>query len=238
MIVLSPHNCPMQIVDAQHGLVKAVGERRKKVIISAFGPSLSALRQFHDDPTWEIWGLNNGYRNPAYYDAERRMRVDLWFDLHEMHAQPDDDMRWLMSCPMPVYIPELDSRIPNGVRFPVERCEQLINLPGPFWACSFSYMIALAIVEGFSEIALLGLEWYSPREWLFERPNVSFWAGFAAGRGVTLHLPTDTEFVWHPHRYGLEYDAEKLWCEQQVHALRTFWDREQPLSRPSELSRP
>lgn len=224
-MILSPLNCPMQIVDAQQGVVQPIGERRSKVAISAFGPSIAHLQNLHYRDDWEIWGLNNGYRNAAMFNREGQMTASRWFDLHEMHAQPDDDMQWLMSCPMPVYIPDLDSRIPNGVRFPIERCEQLINLPGPFWACSFSYMIALAIVEGFREIALLGLEWYSPREWLFERPNVSFWAGFAAGKGVQLWLPPDTEFLWHPYRYGLEYDAEKAWCEEHVGKLRAFWDR-------------
>ena len=144
-----------------------------------------------------------------------------------MHAQPSDDLIWMNKCPVPLYVADLAKAreygpMPNAVEFPRERLQQEMGV-GAWWACTFAYQIALAIDEGFTKIALLGMEFGSPREWLMERPNVLWWSAYAAGRGIEVVIPRESTFMEHPHSYGMEYDNEKLWCEMRVDNLMEQW---------------
>lgn len=222
-LALSPLQPRARIADAEAGEVSCE-PRRKGVVIVAFGSSARLLPAFHDHPDYEIWGLNDAYKFPPLRDSEHRLCVSRWFEMHEMHAQPSDDLAWLSVCPVPVYMPALDARVPNGVRFPIERIEAMFPLP-PFWGCTFAYQIALALSEGFTSIALLGMDFLngSPREVIFERGNVLFWTGMAAGMGVQLFVPDESTLLAHPYRYGVEYDAEATWCQEQVKAVFAGW---------------
>lgn len=222
VIPLAPHRVAVPVVDAASATLTRT---RRHVAIVAFGPTADRVDAIRDDPDWEIWGMNDGHRHPLYRDGV--LCADRWFELHEMHAQDASDWRWLGRCPVPVYIPPQaypDLRIPQAVRFPLERIEHTyVQAMQPFWACSFAYMIALAMLEGFEAIGLFGFEFGSPREIIAERANVLFWAGLAAGRGHPLVIPPDSTLVQHPHRYGLEYDAEAVWTDRQVATWLRRW---------------
>lgn len=225
-ITLSEHNAKTSIVSAEEGRV-ICEPKRTSVVIMAFGPTSKDVTLFQHDPEWEIWGLNNGYYNATAYDANGVLRVDRWFEIHEMHAQPADDLIWMQKCPVPLYVANLvESRkygsMPNAVQFPRERLQQEIGI-GSWWACTFAYQIALAIQEGFTKIALLGMEFGSPREWIMERPNVLWWSAFAAGRGVQVYIPSASTLMEHPYAYGIHYDHEKIWCEKRTDNLMEQW---------------
>ena len=105
----------------------------------------------------------------------------------------------------------------------------MLRLPEPFWASTFGYQVALAILEGFTDIALLGMDFGTPREWLFERPNLLFWAGYAAGRGIRLTWPRESSLFQHGGRYGYSYAEEVAWCQDSVKTLTRAWGyRETP----------
>lgn len=215
-MMLHPNNAPTRIEDG-----RVVCEpRRPHVCIVGFGQTALAVRQLQDDPSYEIWGLNGGYRIPAMYDDQRRLRVDRWFELHPMSVQPDDDLAWLTGgCPVPVYLLEADARVPNGVVFPRE-ATPVHSMQA---ACTFTYQIQLALQEGFETIALCGLDFTSPREQLMERANVLFWLGVAYARGVRVVTPDGSTLLEHPHRYGYDYHEESAWCHERVLALFRSW---------------
>ena len=225
-ITLSAHNAKTSIVNAEEGHV-VCEPKRTGVVIMAFGPTSKDVTLFQHDPAWEIWGLNNGYYNATAYDANGVLRADRWFEIHEMHAQPSDDLIWMNKCPVPLYVADLKKAreygpMLNAVQFPRDRLQREIGI-GSWWACTFAYQIALAMYEGFTKIALLGMEFGSPREWLMERPNVLWWAGYAAGRGIEVIMPKDSTFMEHPYAYGMHYDHEKLWCERRIENLMQQW---------------
>lgn len=224
---LAPACARVKIVDAADGRVVCDPPRRK-LAIAAFGPSLAAIHQLQADPSWEIWGLNNGYQNRHMYTNDGFLRVDRWWEMHPMRVQPKDDETWMRVCPVPIYVLDLKDanpggQMPNAVQFPLKRCEALVNLPGPWFASTFAYQIALAILEGFTTIAILGCDFGSAREWLFERANLLWWVGFAAGRGVQILLPHDSTLMQHPQYYGYDYDPEVAWCEQMIGRLMDSW---------------
>jgi hypothetical protein len=221
-MILSPHRAHLQIVDGR------VMSDRKKVVIAAFASTADTTTLFAEDPTWEIWCLNNGYELPHYYDAEGRFRADRHFEMHPVNVQPANDLNWLHACPVPLYVLDLNDPVPGGyspnaVQFPLAECERAFPMPSPYWASTFAYQITLAMLEGFTEIALLGMDFGTPREWLFERPNLLYWTGYAAGRGVRIIWPQASTLFQHGARYGYEYQPEVDWCQQGVDYLFNAW---------------
>jgi hypothetical protein len=108
---------------------------------------------------------------------------------------------------VPIYTAGQDCENPNAVPYLIE---DIVAKYPDYFAVTFAYEMALALHEGFSEIGLFGVE--LPRGTLRERTVewacLHFWIGLARGRGIRVTLPADSPLVWHPARYGLEYDAE------------------------------
>lgn len=226
----SPLNMPMAIIDAAAGLVEpAKGTpRRTKVAIVAAGSGRDEAPYL--DAEWEVWALNA----VPPTDAFGRLRADRWFEMHEEKAQSEADLRWIRACPMPIYLPPkwadqvLDRRrrselvagdIPRAVRYPLEAIEETY---GSYFVCTFAYQIALALLEGFTDIGLYGVELAlgTARERTLELACVSWWLGRAEGSNVTIHLPQKSMLGRHKYRYGIEYDEEKRYVEQYVDLIR------------------
>lgn len=226
---LSPNNLPLVVDNAMRGTVRTVashsGMERKKVAI--VGAGMGKDEAPYDDPEWEVWALNVC----SSWDSEGRLRADRWFELHEMHAQSADDLRWMAKCPTPIYLvpsaftPSGHVKVPldpdppkpnhdfsiepwaHAVRYPLERIEEQY---GAYWACTFAYQIALALDERFTDIGLYGVElaFGTMRERTVERACVEWWCGYAEAKGVTLHMPMHSTLACHVARYGVEYDDE------------------------------
>jgi hypothetical protein len=225
----APANASMHVVDPLRGVVEAFPRRRGVIIRGAGGGREEAPTE---DTQWEIWALNA----TISVDRHRAFRADRWFDLHEMHAQSETDLRWLRACPVPLYlVPQAfrgnlgphqfygNGRIEDGrfpVRYPIERIE---GRYGSYFACSFAYMLALAIDEGFTDIGLFGCElaFGTERERSMEWANVSWWVGYAEAKGLNIHVPSKGSLLGqHRYRYGLEYDEEKHDVEQYINLMR------------------
>lgn len=184
--------------------------RRRKVAIYGAGLGREGIARCLADPSWEVWALNT--IPPLVHTATgSQIRADRWFDIHQAKAQSADDMRWIAGMQVPIYVPQdLLSGGPMCVEYPLERVECESGMS--YWACTFAYQIALAMDEGFREIALFGVELSrgTMRERTVEWACVSFWIGLAMGSGITVTLPSAKahRLCRHPFRYGFEYDEE------------------------------
>lgn len=219
---LSKYNADVHIIDARSGLVRATPLRKAVAIVGA-----GHGRQWapYDDPEWEVWSLNA----VACTDRFGRLRADRWFEMHERKAQSENDMKWIGRCHFPLYLPpvwadaELDAaphgEAPFAVRYPLEKVEERY---GSYFCCSFAYMMALALLDGFQHIGLYGCElaYGTERERTLEYANVSWWAGLAEGLGVGIHLPPQSRIGRSVYRYGIEYSEEKAEVEDYVNCMR------------------
>jgi len=158
-----------------------------------------------DDPDWTVWAINL----VPPLDKEGRVRADAWFDIHQKVAQTEDDLRWIANCPVPIYVAEdLKDHGPNCIEFPFVQLDEVFGMD--YFTCTFAYQIALAIVSGFTEIGLFGVElrYGSERERTVEWACTSFWMGYAAASGINIVVPEGSWLGRHPALYGLEYEAE------------------------------
>ena len=134
-----------------------------------------------DDISWEIWSMNK------HRDEEFLPRVDKWFDIHIKPDKPDADIL--------------------RDDFPFEKCHALAG--GNYFNNITSYMIAYAILEGATEIALYGMRFTIDHERRqAERENVRQWIFFALGRGIKVTIPCDKDYLLPEHvvKEGMDYD--------------------------------
>jgi hypothetical protein len=172
------------------------------------------------DPSIEIWSLNDAY-------CLGLPRVDRWFELHPIDKmvfrkpsqkqirkedvpegwfiRPAGHIEWLKKLAQtnPVYLQaEPDASWPvNAKRFPIETVESKF---GTYWASGPSYMVALAILEGFTEIHVYGIHLATEQEYREQRPNFEMLLGIARGLGITVVMADRSPVLKHPWRYAYE----------------------------------
>lgn len=193
---------------------KAKAKRRTKVAIIGF-----TQHQVHapwNNDEWEIWGLNDLYEvmpqyNQHLFQGERWNRVR-WFQVHRNdHGEIPDGARdpkhreWLANAKCPVYMFEPRPEIPTAVRYPLE--EVLRLFPRAYFNNTISWMIALALHEGFETIGIWGVDMaldgvHGQSEYGHQRPSVEYFVGWADGHGVDFYIPIESEICKCGFLYG------------------------------------
>ncbi len=183
------------------------GETRKRIAIVGFSSTSRHLAPWHD-PSFELWGMNQAYEH-------FQRRPDRWFELHTSENQPDpsvptylDDLRTL-DCP--VYMLEDDASVPTSVKYPLER---VLKIGPKYFTSTAAYMVALAILEGVSEIACYGIDCTVGTEYEYQKPCLEWWLGVALGRGIKVTIPEASALLKAPYLYG--YEPSRKWPRQFV----------------------
>lgn len=117
------------------------------------------------------------------------------FDVHPIEPEDHhrgiralrpDALAWYGQQDRPVYLREVTPEVPTSVAYPRAALLQF----GARGACALSssidHMIALALVEGFTEIHLCGVRMTSMEEWVTQRECLAYWIGRCDERGVRL----------------------------------------------------
>lgn len=154
-----------------------------KVAIVCGSPSSEFLAPF-DDPEWEIWVLGNRLNK---FDGKRVTRV---FEIHDDLAQHQAGYAaWLVSKNIPLVVGEgFPEKASHVLTFPFAEAEKLFG--STYLTSSPAYMMALALLEGATEIGVYGVDMaVDDNEYFWQRPCMEAWIGFAKGRGVKITLP-------------------------------------------------
>ena len=170
---------------AQRIPLQAKANGQTKVCLVGFVPTYWRTVPWKDE-SWERWGCNGLYRLAPV------SRFTRWFELHAKGKdlgqrgwrEPQDELL-AISERMPLYLTRKEREIPKGVPYPLKDVEKLTPW-GAYHAGSFDYMLALAILLGFKEIRLTGVDFQSGGEPLSARPCLEYWLGVAMGRGITV----------------------------------------------------
>lgn len=212
----------LAIIDHERAKVDPLNPR-SKVALVGFDVTSVRLAPFND-ASFEVWSMNQA---DCYVE-----RADRWFEMHQRNGpygwladqvRNTDYLGWLQRCPIPVYMVETHPDIPMSVRYPIERMTEtfgtVITFPDgrterrPFWTSTIAYMLALALEEGFKEIALYGISLsFDQPEYAEQRNCVEFFRGIAHARGVTFTVPAVSAIGQAGFRYGYDVppDADLL----------------------------
>lgn len=185
-------------------ITKLYKTKVKKVAI--VGTAMTYKDAPYSDPSWELWGLNDHWNNmpratrwfEANYEAAKKTPVS--------HQPNITRLDWLKKCPIPVYMEEHYEDVPMSVRYPFEEINDWISEIDPcgrdYFTNSVSFMIALAIYEGFDVIHLYGVDMAVGSEYQNQRPSCEFWVGIAKGRGIKFYIPDQSDLLKTMAVYG------------------------------------
>ena len=191
-------------LNIKENITKLYKTKVKKVAI--VGTAMTFKDAPYGDPSWELWGLNDHWNNmpratrwfEANYDAASVTPVS--------HKKEITRLDWLKLCPIPVYMEEHYPDVPMSVRYPYDEINAWVAEIDPngvnYFTNSVSYMIALAIYEGFDVIHLYGVDMAVGSEFEAQRPSCEFWLGLAKGRGIKLYIPGQSDLLKCMAPYG------------------------------------
>jgi hypothetical protein len=234
------HAAHLRVLDHDRGVVAPAegAQPRRKIAVCGFASSSRHLMPVND-PTWEIWGMNQLYRHIP--------RADRWFDIHwnwDTEVVPGTDYRgWLATCGIPFYMMKRDPNIPTAVTYPVDR---MIEMAGDYFTSTVAFMVALAIHEidlqveaelavlgdeaekagrklsplevmqlatdayGRRTIGLFGIDLVVDEEYAWQKPCAEFWVGLAVGRGIEVYIPPQSAVCKQQFRYGYEKEPDTV----------------------------
>lgn len=163
------------------------------------------------DPTVEIWLFNE-----AAQKVEKYPRWDALLQIHapEIYSSREnwvnkDHWEWLQQPHgKPIYMQWVDPRVPDSVEYPLH--EILDMIPFAYLRSSPAMALALAIHQGYTHIQIYGCELTSNTEYAYQATNMTFWIGFAMGRGVHLDMMCwQSEFEQPLYGYEGETEIQK-----------------------------
>lgn len=179
----------------------------------------------YDDKSWEIWSMNNTF---AY-----TKRQDKWFEIHPIRVYQgryqrrkllgpgvfewSDDFRGqpmqeymlsLARLDIPVYMQQHWDIIPKSEPYPIE---EVIHRFGRYFTNSVSYIIAMAIMSGATEIGCFGIDMAASSEYGPQRPSCEWMLGVAAGLGIRLNIPQQADLLKCNFLYGFEEREQCQW---------------------------
>ena len=230
-------------------------EKKKKVAI--LGYTQTRVKAPYHDNDFEIWGINDLYQFGSPTDVQR---WDRWFEIHT-EAQIDNYQNLKLAAnagrtqaqlpsatqhyatmaswgkDVPVYMVKKFPQVPNSVVYPLNKIlkefgQYFVNPDhAKYFTNSISYMVALAIVEGFEEIHIYGVDMATSavdNEYAKQRPSCEFWLGVAVGRGIKIHIPDESDLLKTKFMYGFEDDKKHAYetkLEQTVADLTARKDQ-------------
>lgn len=170
-----------------------------KIAIVGTAPSSRSLAPVND-PSWKIWACSAGNQGML-------SRVDAWFEIHSNLMWPEHEhfgkpyLDWLNQQSFPVYMQD-NTLVPRAIPLPKE---ELVEEFGDFFfTSSFAWMIAFAIKQGASEIGLWGVDMASKDEYILQRSGGQFFIREAVLRGITVHIPKESDLGQRPPLYGFD----------------------------------
>lgn len=201
-----------------------------KVAIVGFAPSSMEDAQFlFGDPDCEIWAINQLYIAwPRIVPGNRipeKQNVTRWFQIHHRHsydqtvARDHSHHEWLQQQKdFPIYMQDKEPDIPCSVKFPKD---EILSKFRRYFTNSISWEIALAIYEGFKKIFVYGVDMAQDTEYMYERPSVEYFCGYAEGAGIELVIPQKSDLLKSMWLYPFEEDSPmKIKIESRRNELR------------------
>jgi len=130
-----------------------------------------------------------------------------WFQLHDIDKHhehnADTHVGWLNQQDFPVVMFEghVDKRINNPEPYPKA---EILEEFGTYFTNSVSWMIALAIAEGYEKIGIYGIDMAQDSEYGHQRPSCEYFVGWAQGRNIEIDVAESSDLLKTPFLYAVE----------------------------------
>lgn len=177
----------------------------KKVIIMGFAPTWKDIK--FDDTSFELWTLNEAYE----ILKETGRKADRWFEIHNPNSpskSTPEHQEFLKTTDIPVYMQDKIPEYPSSVKYPIEEVLQFFDRFNGrhYFTNSISWMIGLAIYEGYDTIHVYGVDMAAESEYSYQKPSCEYLIGIAEGMGINVYVPPESELLKAAQLYGFESD--------------------------------
>ena len=177
-----------------------------------------------NDPEFEVWTVNNLHNFVPRQD--RIFQIHQRWEWQPAPGQPDHHgvtgehhIKYLQTCGIPVYGVDTYPDIPTSVRYPLEAIIEEFGVPrtgrdngkDAYLTNSISFMIALAIYEGFKVIEIYGVDMAVGTEYNEQRPSCEYYLGIAKGRRIEVKIPASADLLKSRFIYGFEKEKIAAW---------------------------
>lgn len=216
------------------------------VILAGFAPSRHGIQELNID----VWSCNHAWQYFQRIDAV--IEIHPWKYLNDIAYYANREVAQKHAAflkeqhDFPIYMIEPIDAVPASVRYPIEAALDLA--PYRYFASSFAFMIALAMLQNRNPIYVYGFDMASNTEWQYQRPNTEWWIGFAQGKGFEVIIAESSPLCKLSKMYGYEgyqmvdrqvLEARKKEYKKQFNQAREQFDRWQGiLLERNRLHRP
>ena len=168
-----------------------------KIALIGSAPSSAHLAPYAD-PSWQIWACSPG--SIQYF----KRTPDAFFELHRWEPEKSwfciNYRTWLANAKCPVYMIDPIEQVPASIAYPKD---EMVKKFGPwFFTSSLSWMFALAIHRGATEIGMWGVDMSAQEEWEFQRSGCHFFIALAREMGIKVTIPHESDLLRPPPFYG------------------------------------
>ncbi len=159
-------------------------------------PFMERLKEHGPDPEESLW-VCSPWANQSDW-----LKPEAWFDIHRAEIWSEqawkkpwhrDYQGWLRSQRTPIVMMEPSDEIKSAIRYPYDDVKRAF--PDAPFAGTTDWMMALAILLGVEWIGMWGMDYCTPHELLYQRFGLTYWLGFARGRGIEVELPDDSSLL-------------------------------------------
>lgn len=201
-----PNPCPPLLAD----YLRAKRKGKKTVALTGAAPNTAPWVPFGEEGV-EVWMCNEMHAMPWMREAQ----VARWFQIHPKWSFIRDNQykhwEWLQEeHPFPIYMHMVYDDVPSSVRYPLPEIQkEIINIVRgesqikKIFSSTFTYMMALALYEGFERIEIYGIEMILEYEYAYQREMMAYWMGRADGMGIEVWMPEQCSLFRAP-LYGYE----------------------------------
>jgi hypothetical protein len=190
------HSEELPVVDkATSDRLNELRKGKKTVALVGAAFSTCSLAPYNDSV--EIWALNEEHAYPWM------KRADRWFQMHKSEKWHPDNLKWMRENPwnIPIYLQFVRSDIPKSVEYPLQRVVDYFpnfhrgGKRAKYFTSTFSYMMALALVEGYERIEIYGFDMIDTFEYAMQKACGEHWMGVAIGMGVDIYVPPECQLL-------------------------------------------
>lgn len=193
----------------------------KKIAIVGKAPS-SRMQAPYGDESWEIWTIADMFRIVP--------RWTRYFELHEVESRREkwgdyfDFLKTDHGKVKTVYVREPHPELPHAAVYPKEQVVAAFSLTETagndrrrlaYFTNQVSWMVALAILEGATDIGLWGVDMAQhgdgvKSEYAYQRPSCEYFLGIAAGRGIRTTVHEASDLLKARLLYGFDPDTNAM----------------------------
>lgn len=194
--------------------------------VAIVGGATSRKLAPYDDLSWEIWAFSSLRLHTP--------RITRWFEMHalgDLRGQLKRDTRRRMSfrtymaflkgLKVPIYMQARIESLPTSVEYPLQ---EALDTFGRCFTSTASYLIALAILEGYRTIGVWGIHLTEKSVYIRQRPGVEYLLGVARQRGIEVYVPPQSPLRV-PSRprmtptkvlYGYDWESPGAWWRRRA----------------------